>query len=107
MYLKSLEVEYSIFASDQPLLWDCHLDELSLSFLINKGDLKKKNVLPASQEFYGNQEIMCLGVLCKLKTTNQILETVALILTLIFSAFATSLALPSFRCSRRCSLDRR
>lgn len=66
---------------------------LSLSCLRNNED--EKTFPLASQEFYGDQEIMCLEVLCKLQITDQTSEGVALVLPLIFSASARS---PPFIC---------
>lgn len=74
-------------------LWAGHLAWLKLGFLINKD---QKSVPSASREFYGNQEIMCPEVLCKLKITNQILETIALVLPLIFSASVCTACLSFF-----------
>ena len=102
---KSLGVRTPFFLGWKYVTLDPDLVWLSLSCLRNNED--EKTFPLASQEFYGDQEIMCLEVLCKLQITNQTSEAVALVLPLIFSASACSVCSPSFICLGWCSLDTR
>lgn len=77
------------------LSWSLTLAEPQLP---QKQRRNKKNISSASWELHGSWEIMCQEVLCKLKITNQISETTAVAILLIFFSLAALPDFPSLEC---------